>query len=344
VLKVALLFLPGTCPAQVAPSNINLRRILDTVAVSAKAGVQVSEGAQPPNQMLSGPIKDPFIVPNTKRIWGVAAVHAGAYTASMIMLNQVWYADFERSKMHTINDWPEWFQVDKAGHAWTAYQISRASMATWAWAGMPHKQRVWLGGTMGFVFQTVIEVQDGYSAEWGWSWGDIAANTAGSALLIAQELGWKEQRISFKLGAHTVYYPNDAAATQRADALFGTRLPERILKDYNGQTYWVSANLKSFFKNSKLPPWLNIAVGYGAHGMLGAYGNAWADEATGVYNDLSYIARRRQFYLAPDVDFTKIRTHSKFLRSVFFCLNAFKMPSPTLVLSQGKLRVQGLYF
>ncbi|TAD88783.1 MAG: DUF2279 domain-containing protein, partial [Bacteroidetes bacterium] len=258
--------------------------------------------------------------------------------------NKVWYADYKRSKLHTINDWPEWLQVDKAGHTWTAYQISRASMATWQWAGMPHKQRVWLGGTMGFVFQTVVEVQDGLSAEWGWSWADVAANTAGSALLIAQELAWKEQRISFKFSAHPVQHKNDALATDRSNALFGKNIAERIFKDYNGQTYWLSANLKSFFKRGGLPPWLNIAVGYGAQGMMGAHANSWLDVPSGNSFDLSYIPRSRQFYLSPDIDFTKIKTHSKFLKSVFFCLNAFKMPAPALVLSRGKVRLHGLYF
>ena len=289
------------------------------------------------------PIKDPLILPNKKRIWTIAALHAGLYTGSMIVLNKAWYADYPRSSFQTFNDWNEWLQIDKIGHAWSAYQLSRASMASWKWAGLPHNKQVWLGGMMGFAFQTVIEIQDGFSAEWGWSWGDIAANTLGSAILIGQELGWKEQRINFKFGFHRMQY-NDATLNQRSDDLFGSSLPERMLKDYNGQTYWLSANLKSFFKQSNLPPWLNIAVGFGATGMFGATENIWTDENTGISYNRSDISRDRQFYIAPDIDFTKIKTHSRFLKSVFFCLNAFKMPAPTLVFSKGKMRVHGFYF
>jgi hypothetical protein len=43
---------------------------------------------------------------------------------------------------------------------------------------------------------------------------------------------------------------------------------EQMLKDYNGQTYWLSVNLHSFYKGSKIPKWLNLAIGYGANGML----------------------------------------------------------------------------
>jgi hypothetical protein len=40
-------------------------------------------------------------------------------------------------------------------------------------------------------------------------------------------------------------------ASKRPDVL-GSNL-ERTIKDYNGQTYWLSVNLHSFFKQSKIP-------------------------------------------------------------------------------------------
>ena len=137
---------------------------------------------------------------------------------------------------------------------------------------------------------------------------------------------------------------SDPQLNNRSDELFGESLPERMLKDYNGQTYWLSANLPSFFKNSRMPPWLNIAVGYGATGMFGGTENIWEDPETGAMIDRSDIERRRQFYLAPDIDFTRIKTHKKWVRSLFYALNAFKLPAPTLMLSKGKLTVHGFYF
>jgi hypothetical protein len=125
---------------------------------------------------------------------------------------------------------------------------------------------------------------------------------------------------------------------------FGTSTLEQMLKDYNGQTYWLSFNLKSFLKTSKIPAWLNLSVGYGATGMFGAKYNGYIDEETGQKIELYHIERRRQFYLAPDIDFTRIKTNSKWMRTLFYCLNAFKMPAPTLMLSKGKLVVHGFYF
>src|SRR5436309_15383056 len=100
-----------------------------------------------------------------------------------------------------------------------------------------------------------------------------------------------------------------------------------MLKDYNAQTYWLSGNLKSFFRQSNLPTWLNVSFGYGADGMFGGFENKWTD---GVEINRSDIPRRRQFYLAPDIDLTKIKTKNKFLRTGLFFLNSFKFPTPAI--------------
>ena len=56
-------------------------------------------------------------------------------------------------------------------------------------------------------------------------------------------------------------------AKQRLDKL-GNDVTEEFLKDNNGQTYWLSANINSFFKTNDIPNLLNITFGYGADGML----------------------------------------------------------------------------
>lgn len=298
----------------------------------------------PTTGFVSPPTNSNTDTPNVRqRTLAVTGIHVGLYTGTLLLLNEAWYKDYPKSKMHTFNDMDEWLQVDKVGHTWSAFQLSRMSYTGWRWTGMPDKKAVWLAGASGFGFQTVVEILDGYSEEWGWSWGDFAANFIGSSLFVSQNLAWKEERISFKFGFHKMTY-DDAQLNKRSDELFGSSLPERMLKDYNGQTYWLSANLKSFFKQSKLPPWLNMAVGYGATGMFGGTENVWTDPDTNQEIDRSDIPRRRQFYLAPDIDFTRIKTNSKWIRSLFYALNVIKIPAPTLMLSKGKLTVHGFYF
>ncbi len=45
------------------------------------------------------------------------------------------------------------------------------------------KKRIWISGLSGMAYETIIETLDGFSAEYGWSWGDFTSNVLGSALL-----------------------------------------------------------------------------------------------------------------------------------------------------------------
>jgi hypothetical protein len=216
-------------------------------------------------------------------------------------------------------------------------------MQMWRWAGMERKKRIWIGGMSGAVYQTVIEVLDAHSTGWGWSWGDFSANILGSGSLVAQELAWDEQRIRFKFSFHKKNYA-DPTLDQRSDKLFGNSLAERMLKDYNGQTYWASANLKSFFKNSRLPDWLSVAVGYGAEGMFGGTANIAKDENGNIIFNRPDIKRYRQWFLAPDIDLTKIKTNKKGVRFLFTVLSAFKFPTPSLEYGNGKFKLHALHF
>ncbi|AXY74849.1 DUF2279 domain-containing protein [Paraflavitalea soli] len=277
------------------------------------------------------------------RKWLVAGAHVALWGGSYIALNKAWYADYPKESFHFFNDNSEWQQMDKAGHVWTAYQMSRASGALWKWAGFSASRSAWLGGISGVAYQSIIEIQDGFSSEWGFSWGDMAANITGSALYTTQELLWHEQRLQVKL-SYWPYDYNSPDLKARRDQLFGKSIQERILKDYNSQTYWLSANIHAFFPDTRLPKWLNLAVGYSAEGMLGGNENKWVDKG-GIAHNRPDIARTRHFYLSPDIDLTRIRTKSKFLRSAFFILNMIKIPAPTLGLStKGKLQGHLLYF
>lgn len=222
--------------------------------------------------------------------------------------------------------------MDKLGHTFTAYHLGRFGAQTLNWAGVTKKNQLIYGGSLGFMFLTGVEVLDGFSEEWGFSWGDFAANTAGSGLFIGQELLWEEQRISLKYSFNRTRF-----ASQNPNKL-GSGMLEELLKDYNGQTYWLSANLHSFFKESKLPKWLNVAVGYGVDGLLYAESNL---QQLNFPNQ----KRSRQFYLSLDVDLTKIETKSEFFKQIFNVFNVVKVPFPTLEINgNGKLVGHFIYF
>lgn len=280
---------------------------------------------------------DSFLKPsdtlNIPRRNGVIISELALSGTALFALNQLWYANYSKSNFHTINDNAEWLQVDKAGHVFSAYHIGNASANALKWSGMSRKNQIIYGATSGFVFLSAVEIMDGYSKNWGASVGDVVANASGTALLISQELVWKEQRIVPKFSFHTTPY-----ASARPKVL-GSTITEQFFKDYNGQTYWLSANVHSFFKISKIPKWINLAVGYGGEGML--TGN---EEFTNTIF-LPQSQRERQFYLSFDVDLTKIETKSRLLKTVFSIFNTVKIPTPTLEFKQfGGIKGHFIYF
>jgi len=263
---------------------------------------------------------------NLKRQKIVMYSELGVYSVSMLGLNQLWYANYPRTSFHTINDNKEWLQMDKIGHAMTSYYVGKIGMDLMQWTGSDKKKQLIYGASLGFMFLTTVEILDGFSKEWGFSTGDMLANLSGTSLLVGQELLWKEQRIQFKYSFHKTSF-----AKENPD-LLGSNFMEQSLKDYNGQTYWLSANIWSFNKKSKVPKWLNVAVGYGAEEMLHG-------------NNVPLDNRYRQFYLALDLDLTKIKTNSKFVKTLFKTINFIKIPAPTLSYSnRNKWEFYVVYF
>ena len=236
LLAVAATF--PVCGQEVKDNSTNhfdhIRLRTDTVAM---AGVQ--------KEIVYYHGSKPKIYPyNRQRIKTVAAANLIGYGAVMAGLYSTWYSKYPQTKFHFFNDNREWQQVDKVGHLYSAYIESYGSMEMWRWTGISRNKRILLGGLSGAAYQTVIETLDGFSAGWGWSWGDFAANVAGSGLLMSQEFAWDEQRISMKFSFHKKNY-GAPDLNKRANELYGKSVQERFIKDYNGQTYWLSTNLKA---------------------------------------------------------------------------------------------------
>ena len=270
---------------------------------------------------------------NLKRQNTVIISEAVLAAGTLIGLSQAWYADYPKSDFHFINDNSDWLQMDKFGHVFASYHLGRFGAEMLQWSGANKKNQLLYGAGLGFAFLTAVEVFDGYSSQWGASSGDIIANASGTALYVSQELIWKEQRITPKFSFHTTKYDG-----YRPEVL-GSSYTEQILKDYNGQTYWLSVNLHSFAKGSKIPKWLNVALGYGAEGMI--TGNKENTTTTYTPNP----QRFKQLYLSLDVDLTKIETNSHFLKTIFSVFNSVKIPAPTIEFVQfNDIKYHFIYF
>jgi uncharacterized protein YfiM (DUF2279 family) len=232
---------------------------------------------------------------------GTALVHAGLY--------QLWYKGYPSTPFHFFNDNHEWLQMDKLGHSFSSYYLGLSGLEAAKRIGVPANKR-WQWAIFGSIFQDPIELWDGISEAWGASAGDLMANTFGTVLSAGQEALWHEQKVKMKYS----YSPSEFAVIR--PNMLGSNLPERMLKDYNAQTYWLTY---SPFNKTKLRG-LGFAFGYGANGMVGGDDNIWED-AKGQFYDRSDIVRYRQYYLGLDYDLTKIRTNNPHIKTLLFVLN-----------------------
>ena len=261
-----------------------------------------------------------------KRFNTVIIGSAATYSITMVSLNELWYKDFDRSSFHFFNDSKEWKQVDKFGHIYSTYQFSHILSKVFQWTNLSEKKSDWIGTLVGFGVVSSVEIFDGFSTEYGASASDLAANAIGSGLYISQKLLWKEVRFHPKYSFHRTEYP------AYNPSLLGKNVFEEIVKDYNGQTYWLSIDMDKFVR---FPKWLNLAIGYGAEEMI------YANDESNIQNG---FIPYRQFYLSLDFDLTSISSKSKVVNTLIFLANMIKIPGPTIEFSQGKVRGYIMYF
>ena len=271
---------------------------------------------------------------NNSRLKGVILVESAVGTVAMVGLHYLWYKKFPHSRFHLFNDNNEWLNMDKAGHATTAYNFCAIQYSTMRWCGLNNRQSNLVGGLTAVGFQTIVEIFDGFSQKWGFSTGDMLANIAGTAIFMAQQSVWKEQRVQLKFSFHKTIFP------QYNPNELGKNKWQRWLKDYNGQTYWLSVNPSSFMSNtSDFPKWLNVAGGVGAEGMTGAVTNPSKMGNTAIPE----FKRKRKYFISADVDLLKFFNASN---SISLSLaEIIKLPAPAIEFKKGAgIKLRSLYF
>jgi hypothetical protein len=298
-----------------------------------------------------------FFIPsdtlNSKRVWTAGAGAFATYSVFSIGLYNTWYKKTERSSFHYFNDAGEWCDLDKVAHSYNSYIQSSNCFDGARWCGYSEKAAIIWGVSISMLFQTTIEVMDGFSSDWGFSWPDIGGNLLGAGLFAGQQLLWHEQKFKLKLSAFPKNYP-DAFITgdkgtnisydQRAKDLYGNAYFSSFMKDYNAQTFWLSFNPGIFSSsiNNFWPKYLDISIGYGADNLYGGYSNEWQ---TNGENFIARPIRYQQYYLSLDIDLKKIRVKNNFLRTALHVINIIKIPAPTLELnSLGKAKWHWVFF
>lgn len=236
----------------------------------------------------------------------------------LLLLDQTWYNNKEKTNFHFNNDHNGWGMMDKAAHGFATYQITRFSAESFTWSGMSKNKSLLFGAMYGLGAVTAKEIMDAHIEQWGWSWYDYSFNVIGTGLYVGQEMLWNEQRIQPKFS-----YNNNKSKGINTENI-GNNFGERLFKNYDGQTFWLSFNVNSFAKTSYMPNWLNFSVGYGVDGYL-------------INKQMLYVPEKsKSLYLSLDADLTKIKTNSHLLKTIFSICNTIKIPAPTLEFNSKK--------
>ena len=297
------------------------------------AGLSLAAKPAAAQIMPPAPIADPAAATGIHqgRFIGVVVGTAVVYGLTTYLLGKTWYT--RRVPFHSFDDNGEWLQMDKVGHATTAYAIGRGEYELFRWSGVNERASVLTGSLIALLYQTTIEVFDGRSEGWGFSKGDVVANAAGVALFAGQQYGFGEQKMSLRYGWRQSIFP-----PYRPD-LLGRSTRSQMLKDYNGQQYWLSINVASVLPvGPSFPRWLNLDLGYSGSGMTGGHANPPYFDAAG--KEVKFT-RYRQFYFAPDLTLARLPgLNGTGAQPLVSAGQFFKIPAPSLEFN----RLRGLRF
>ena len=263
----------------------------------------------------------------SKRFAVTNLVIGSTWTASVFGLQNAWYKNSQSNNFHLFDDASNWMQMDKAGHFYTTAKLSLLTSDCYKWAGINPKKAAIAGSLIGLGYQTTLELFDGYSTDWGFSWSDMTANVVGAGFFLAQDLLWNEQRFIPKFS----YHPTEYAAYR--PSVLGSNFQERLLKDYNGQTYWISFSPAHIQRFQSLPKWLCVSFGYSVDQKL-----------VGDQDNYLGFQAQREWLFSLDVDFSQLKTKKKWVNILLKQLNYIKIPFPTLSLKNGKIYGYGIYF
>jgi hypothetical protein len=146
-------------------------------------------------------------------------------------------------------DWEYARWADKAGHAFSTGVQAELWASAYRWAGHGDETAALLGAATGFAGMLYYETLDGFDYGVGFSPPDLAANGAGAGLVAARAFWPALDAVRLKWS----YWPSGDGCDASCD--------------YEGQTTWLTLNphrLAPGAAKRYLPPWLNVAAGYGA--------------------------------------------------------------------------------
>ncbi len=239
---------------------------------------------------------------NNTKLYIIAGASTAAFIYGYAVQNTIWWKG-SKSKFHSNfkQDWEYALGSDKFGHFFFGISITRLYSHALMWSGMSEEKALYYSGIVALSYQTFIEIRDGFSKDYGFSWGDFAANLMGAIYPNLQYRYPYLKNFNFKLS----FYPSER---------FKQGYNKYILDDYESTYNWLSINFRNFLPDkirNYIPPFINIAIGHSV-------------------KKLNLQTRHHEFFLALDWDFSYIKTENHLLKFLKSLLGLYHLPSPAV--------------
>ncbi|HLB01184.1 MAG TPA: hypothetical protein VJO14_07335 [Bacteroidota bacterium] len=250
----------------------------------------------------------------------------GAMAASMIgihLYQESGWWKYNRAPFNFREDLVYGLSVDKIGHFYGTGLWAYSLRKILGWADLPDRTALYYGAAGAFLFQTFLEMEDGFSA-WGFDRVDFLSDLGGALWPIAQAHSAFLRAFDLKLS----YKPTSLLHKPAAGGFVGQK--HLVMDDYEGQTFWLAlkpADLTGGNALSFWPGFLNLAVGYGARDVSGVPGRPYSVVYVGFDYDMKKI----------------IPQTSAFLVTLSEALNFIHFPAPAVRLSPTTI-VYGVYY
>lgn len=238
----------------------------------------------------------------------VGGVTTGAFVYGHVVIANLWWKG-ERSAFHFDweHDWRYALGADKLGHFYFPYLAANIYEQAFRWTGIDGATSLWLASGMALGYQSYIEVRDGFSKAWGFSWGDFGADLLGAAYPVARHYLPALAVTGFKMS----FQPSEK---YRAGA-YGS-----IIDDYESSYHWLSLDVHALLPEAwrrYYPAWINLAIGHSVKDLDGRGGG------------------RHELYLALDWNLDALPSCGGFLDLLKHNLNFYHLPAPAVRILPG---------
>lgn len=240
---------------------------------------------------------------STSKLLVLSGVSAGAFVYAYGIENSMWWKG-EKSSFHSnwTNDWNASLGADKIGHFYFGYLLSNLYNLGFQWVGYKKNKSLLYSGIISFSYQTFLEIRDGFSKKYGFSWGDFGANFLGSFFPYLKNKYPLFSAVSFKI-------------SYDASERFKKNSNEYIIDDYESTYHWITFDINKIFPVSNkigFPDFLDLSIGHSVKGLN--FGEK----------------RKHEFFIGLDWDWDSIPTNIPIISDLLKIINLYHLPAPTI--------------